>query len=254
MLKLNTSIQISIWGGPIRLQAKLHPPRPRNSLNTFLARPWRVIHWMKNPEAFINMMATPEVEMVEMKPEIFPITWISLRLLLMYAVAKVRAFTVFMDFLSCELFFILTSLIIQKVASTEPNKCNWCIKERNIIRKLMNSYFVQLALCDEWYRVFVIEKRVGLGITVISGALIGKLLIHMNSLVSPTLIQFLSDYFCTGIYFDSAMISLLCFCAKINPTATLLLIPSSIALVTSSVMNVLIYLDQVNTKRGKIKR
>ena len=80
---------MSIWGGPIRLQAKSRPSRSRNTWNSVFIRPWRVIHWMKNPEAFISMIATPEVKPFDPKPDIFPCTWISLRLLQMFAVAKV---------------------------------------------------------------------------------------------------------------------------------------------------------------------
>jgi len=44
---------------------------------------------MKNPEAFFSMIATPEVKPFDPKPEIFPASWISLRLLQIYAVSKV---------------------------------------------------------------------------------------------------------------------------------------------------------------------
>jgi len=39
---------------------------------------------------------------------------------------------------------------------------------------LMKQYLIQLALGDEWQRVFLGEKRVGLGILVVLSYFIGK--------------------------------------------------------------------------------
>lgn len=69
----------------------------------------------------------------------------------------------------------LAIFLNMKAVSTELNNCDWCSNQSYNISLLMKSYFVQLALCDEWYRVFVIEKRVGLGIAVVTAYLIGML-------------------------------------------------------------------------------
>ena len=50
-----------------------------------------------------------------------------------------------------------------KVVSTELNNCSWCSNKSNNISKLMKRYFVQLALCDEWYR-YVLIYLVGLNV------------------------------------------------------------------------------------------
>lgn len=44
-----------------------------------------------------------------------------------------------------------------------------------IIHRLMKIYLVQVALGDEWSRVFLGEYRVGLGIVVVSCYFVGKL-------------------------------------------------------------------------------
>jgi tryptophan-rich sensory protein len=46
----------------------------------------------------------------------------------------------------------------------------------------MKQYVVQLALGDEWHRVFLGEKRIGLGIMVVVSYFIGKvdgILLHI---------------------------------------------------------------------------
>lgn len=83
-------------------------------------------------------------------PLLFPATWLPLCWLQMLAVAK--AF------------------------STDPLKYRWCSPEddRVAVPKLMKQYLVQLALGDEWRRVFLGERRVGLGILVVLSYLVGE--------------------------------------------------------------------------------
>ena len=47
---------------------------------------------------------------------------------------------------------------------------------------ILKSYLLQLALCDEWYRVFILEKRVGLGIVVGSIYALGKISFEVHSI------------------------------------------------------------------------
>ena len=86
----------------------------------------------------------------------------------------------------------------------------------------MSKYLLQLALCDEWYRVFVKEKRVGLGICV------------------------------AGLYY-LAMINLLVTSAMINGPATVLMIPSLIAIIVSGWMNVVIFWNREQGRRVRTK-
>ncbi len=60
--------------------------------------------------------------------------------------------------------------------ATDPFHYRWCSPDSTevVIPKLMRQYLVQLALGDEWHRVFLGEKRVGLGIVVIFCHFIGE--------------------------------------------------------------------------------
>ena len=84
-------------------------------------------------------------------PLLFPATWMPLRWLQIYAMAK--AF------------------------GTDPEQYRWCSPEKQttIVYRLMNIYLVQLALGDEWSRVFLAEYRVGLGIVAVSCYFVGKI-------------------------------------------------------------------------------
>lgn len=82
------STAISLWGGPLRLQAATHPER--SSVFGFFTNPWNIVQWMQNPEQWIRLIAIPERRRFVPNPIIFPATWLPLRLLQMVAVAKVR--------------------------------------------------------------------------------------------------------------------------------------------------------------------
>lgn len=60
--------------------------------------------------------------------------------------------------------------------STDPALYKWCSPEQQtvVIQRLMNIYLVQLALGDEWSRVFLAEYRVGLGIVAVTCYFVGK--------------------------------------------------------------------------------
>ena len=44
--------------------------------------------------------------------------------------------------------------------------------------KLISQYFIQLSLGDEWYRVFIDERRVGLGAFLIALYFFGEFFFH----------------------------------------------------------------------------
>ena len=181
---------VANWGGPLRLQAVNHVRKPK--VWKIFINPLHILDWMRNPEQWISMIAKPEMRPFDPNPLLFPATWIPLRLLQMVAVAKVVA--------------------------TEPDEYLWCSSEVEQVPRLIRKYLLQLALSDEWYRVFVREKRIGLGIGV-----------------------------AVAYYF--AMLSLLVSSAMINGSATILMVPSLIAIIISTWMNVVIFWNRRLTRR-----
>lgn len=150
------TVAISVWGGPLRLQAAAHQAeRPKQLLLRAVHHP---IKWIQNLEEWKHL-PSPKISRkdgarrrraggggsraLDLDPLLFPATWLPLRWIQIFAVAK--AF------------------------STDPQNYRWCSAEndRIVIPKLMKQYLIQLALCDEWQRVFLGEKRVGLGIAVV---------------------------------------------------------------------------------------
>ena len=185
---------VALWGGPMRLQAAQHPAKTR--WWKVVIRPWQILQWMQNPEEWIRLVAQPERRPFDPNPLLYPATWIPLRLLQMVSVAK--------------------------VAATEPDEYLWCSGEVDQIPSLMRKYLFQLALSDEWVRVFLRERRVGLGIVV-------------------------------GVAYYFAMLSLLVTSAMINGKATVLMVPSLIANIISTWMNVVIFWNRYETKRNARK-
>jgi tryptophan-rich sensory protein len=150
---------------------------------------------MQNPEQWIDMIAEPERRPFDPNPVLFPVTWIPLRLLQMVAVAR--------------------------VVSTDPKEYLRCpVDEGDQVPKIFGKFLLQLALCDEWYRVFIREKRVGLGIAVM-------------------------------IFYYFAMLSLLVSSAMLNGRATLLMVPSLVAIIVSGWMNIVIFWNRYETRRRK---
>ena len=190
---------VAIWGGPLRLQAAHHPFQEKRKIHYLITRPWQILQWMQNPEQWIFFLQEKERRRpFDPNPLLFPATWIPLRLLQMMALAK--------------------------VAATEPEDYLWCpyIEGGDQIKKLMSKYLLQLALCDEWYRVFFREKRVGLGI------------------------------FVAVVYYFS-MLSFLVSSAMINGRATLLMVPSLVAIIVSAWMNIVLFWNRYETRRGQRK-
>lgn len=149
------TVAISVWGGPLRLQAAAHQAeRPKQLLLRAVHHP---IKWVRDLEEWKHL-PSPNISRkdvgrrrrgggrsraLDLDPLLFPATWLPLRWIQIFAVAK--AF------------------------STDPQNYRWCSPEndRIVIPKLMKQYLIQLALGDEWQRVFLGEKRVGLGIIVV---------------------------------------------------------------------------------------
>lgn len=152
------TVALSVWGGPLRLQAAaVQAERPKQLLLRAVHHP---IKWFREMEEWKHL-PDPKItrkdgtrrrrgggggggsRAVDLDPLLFPATWLPLRWIQIFAVAK--AF------------------------STDPQNYRWCSPEndRIVIPKLMKQYLIQLALGDEWQRVCLGEKRVGLGILVV---------------------------------------------------------------------------------------
>ncbi|KAL3800405.1 hypothetical protein ACHAW5_009083 [Stephanodiscus triporus] len=147
-------VALSVWGGPLRLQATAqHPESPKLFLRRIIHHP---IQWIREMEEWkhfsLNTFRQSNRNIrnrvageraFDPDPLLFPVTWLPLRWLQILALAK--AF------------------------STDPLQYRWCPPENDkvVIPQLMKQYLVQLALGDEWRRVCLGEMRVGLGIVVI---------------------------------------------------------------------------------------
>jgi len=108
------------------------------------------------------------------------------------------------------------------VAATEPyNYLLGPLEDVDRVPKLMMHYLLQQSLCDEWYRVFVGEKRLGLGV--------GVAITHLF-----------------------AMIFLMITSASMNGKVTLLMVPSFFAMIITGWMNTVIFLKQEPIRRGRI--
>jgi len=151
------TVALSVWGGPLRLQAvAVQAEKPKQLLQRVMHHP---IKWVRELEEWKHLPdLKPKISRkdgarrrrggngsraLDLDPLLFPATWLPLRWIQIFAVAK--AF------------------------STDPQNYRWCSPEndRIVIPKLMKQYLIQLALGDEWQRVFLGEKRVGLGIAVV---------------------------------------------------------------------------------------
>ena len=160
--------------------------------------------------------------------------------------------------------------------STEPPKYRWCSQDNDQISALMKQYLIQHALSDEWYRVFLGEKRVGLGIFIGFSYIIGMfctlclfvclfvclfLLIllwyfiwnHLffpteNSCFSSTKKPLLYYY-----YYYKAITWSVVTSARMNGTAALVMIPSLLASMVSGYINIVIFWEnkQLEYKRKR---
>ena len=190
---------VAIWGGPLRLQAAHYPFQEKRNIQYLFTRPWQILSWMQNPEQWMFFLQEKERRRpFDPNPLLFPATWIPLRLLQMVALAK--------------------------VAATEPEDYLWCPYEEggDQIKTLISKYLLQLALCDEWYRVFFREKRLGLGIFV-------------------------------AIVYYFSMVNFLVSSAMINGRATLWMVPSLVAIIISAWMNIVLFWNRYETRRGQRK-
>ena len=85
----------AMWGGPLRVQVAAHHLHTGKTMAArVFTRPWHILQWMQDPEQWISMISSPQVDVqqpFEPNPILFPATWVPLRFLQMLAVAKVSA-------------------------------------------------------------------------------------------------------------------------------------------------------------------
>jgi tryptophan-rich sensory protein len=180
---------------PVESREKYPPTR-------VFTRPWHLLQWMKDPEEWINNIArlnnnNRRGRCAPFQPDalLFPSTWPPLHVL--SCVGMIRA--------------IRMTLSLDDSRSTSS---------------IMRNALVQLALYEEWHRVFLQEKRVALGAVV-------------------QVVSFL------------ALLNLVYVITMVDGVAGILLTPALLASLVSGWMNIVLYNERllVQTKsNGKITR
>jgi len=173
---------VAVWGGPLRVEVATHPKNKK-----VFTRPSHFVEWITNVDEVKNLLSHDGVKAFDPNPLIFPATWLPFKILLIFAVAK--------------------SLEVG------PSGCDWCSTESPNLPRLMKLYLVQAALGEEWHRVLLIEKRVGLGIVAVSA------------------------YFL-------ALANLVFVTTKVSGFAASFMIPSLAAVIISGWMNAVIYITR----------
>ena len=192
--------QLSVRG-PLRIKVTKSARRQQEggiySPARVFTRPWHIFRWMRDPDRWISSVAgqfevgrranskaskpfTPE-------PLLFPSTWPPFRMLRNVAVAKAMATT----------------------SDLVPNS----------MHVVMRQFLIQQALMDEWHRVLMEEKRVGLGVYSIAVGFIA-----------------------TSFLFVTV--------ALIDSVSAVLMLPSLLAVFASSWMNLYLYYER-RRDRGK---
>jgi tryptophan-rich sensory protein len=182
---------VAYWGGPLRIQRQFHEQEytERTILQHIFVQPFHIIQFMQDPAQWINLLSIPsqtkqQQTTFDPNPLIFPITWGPLRILQMFALANIL-----------------------------------CTSTTATIRKeLMRHFLIQLALGDEWCRVLLEEKRIGLGIVTVL------------------------CYMCSLLFFLKLAFS-------VNPARSYWLLPSLIACLVSGWMNIVIFWNRIEGKQ-----
>ena len=195
---------VAKWGGPLRIQKAYSSSasiQQTTILQQVFVRPFHIIQFMQDPAQWLNMISTPQVTKPPAfvpNPLIFPITWGPLRIIQIMGLATVMCTD------PCD--FSTTFSLSRAAASTSNTQ------------KLMRQFLTQLALGDEWCRVLIEEKRVGLGIVIV-------------------------------ICYFFAILQFIISAATINLTASIWLLPSLVAAVVSGWLNIVIFWNRMEGKR-----
>lgn len=168
-------------------------------------RPWTVIHFVLDPDQWFREIVEHDRRRrrkaaimkpaFDPDPRMFPVTWSFVRILQMIAVAK-------------EMY-----------------------SSQSIMHSFMKQVLIEQAFSDEWYRVFIVEKRIGLG----SAVMIGYMISAMNLMWKVIGIKSVPNI--SGISF-------------------LFILPSVLAIIVSAWMNVLVLFNrnsQTNNNNASTK-
>lgn len=88
---------VAQWGGPLRIQViSSQSHTSRNFAARVFTQPWHILQWMRDPEAWISMVASnPQsssrlLQPYTANPILFPTTWAPIKVFSVLAVCKVR--------------------------------------------------------------------------------------------------------------------------------------------------------------------
>jgi tryptophan-rich sensory protein len=155
----------------------------------YFTRPWHILQWMRDPDAWISNIArlnnNQRRRYVPFQPDslLFPTTWPPLHALTLLAMARV-----------------IRICLLRHEPST--------------LKRLLRKFCIQQALYEEWYRLFLKEKRVTLAAVVY------------------------------GIFFVS-LANLIYNAALVDGIAGLLLVPAKLASLVTGWMNIVLYNERV---------
>jgi len=144
---------MAVWGGPLRIQLLPSESLQRPSARRVFAQgPRNVLRWLRDPDQWIREIANAQrrnapIQLKPFHPDplIFPVTWEPLRIVQMMTVAKEMALN------------------------------------KDMMHSIMRQILIQQAVGDEWYRVLLCEKRVGLGIVVSIGYFFSTLSLYLTA-------------------------------------------------------------------------
>lgn len=168
----------------------------RPSGRRIITRPLALLRWMMDPGRWFREIIahdrSPDSALKPFDPDwlMFPATWRTLRVLQMLAVAK------------------------------EMHGSDF------ITRALMRHVLLQQAFGDEWYRVLMIEKRVGWSIVLMAGYIVSTMGLFWNMVRKPAY--------------------------SVSSLSILFTAPSILAVAISGWMNVLVYFDRRQHTRASL--
>jgi tryptophan-rich sensory protein len=176
-VKMTKSAQMSSSSLTQQQQLQQQHPHSKNRRRRFrlklIARPLR---WMRDPDRWITTIATSRRDAWKQpftpEPLLFPSTWPPLSILRNIAVAKAMA------------------------SSSH-------IAVRNSMHVLMRQFLIQQAILDEWHRVLMDERRVGLGIAAIAVGFIASCFLfvtvaYADGISAVLMVPFLLATFSSG--------------------------------------------------------
>jgi tryptophan-rich sensory protein len=199
------SIRPTVMGTPATNLRKWRRNAGESPLDKIMLIPWQLLQWMKDPEESINSMFRmanyksnypiraslgPKAKTIKLDTLLFPSTWRPLRIY------------------SC---LVVVQAIFETLSAPFRASDSW--KSSRILRlKMMKAFLIHETTHNEWYRVFVKERRVALGaiISMIELLVLLRMMLvatWVDKLASLALIpvliaQVVTWYMNTILYFD----------------------------------------------------